>query len=110
MIKDTKEMVVAVVGIIAIVGFATAIVITGKSLQEFSNFVVLIVPAMLAGVYASNKRANDKNNDIHSDVGEIKKRVNGELDAKFTAIHQRLSAMGAPETLPFDEETGNGAH
>lgn len=92
-VRDALGLLVALVVLAA---FAMVIVLKDGDLKEFSDFIILLVPAMLGGMMVSNSRQTRKNDEIHTDVQEVKKRVNGELDAKFRALHERLDLAEVP--------------
>lgn len=109
-------------GIFLFAGMLTAlaamIILFGKSgdIDKYLSFVLAIIPVTIGLLFISKQ-----NNDIRSDVGGIKQKVNGELDRKFDAIHSRLDAISpsttdaspAPSTadtpLPFDTGMGGGS-
>jgi hypothetical protein len=75
---------------------------TGQA-DKFVGFVITIIPLTIGTLYLSNQ-----NNDIRSSVDGIKTKVNGELDAKFAAVHQRLDEIQngtvSADPLPDDSQ------
>lgn len=72
---------------------AVVIIVFGKddnNIQQFLNFIVVVVP-MTVGMLFLGKQAND----VQNDVTAIKEQVNGKLDKKFSAVHDKLDDMSA---------------
>lgn len=88
-------------GLLVLATLAVVVILKGgtDSLKEFSQFVVLLVPLMLGGLFYSNARQNE---EIRSDVSKVHKKVNGDLDAKFKAIHDRLTLAAVPTLDEYD--------
>lgn len=66
------------------------ILLWGKDgdIDKFMGYVTLVLPLTIGVLWTSRQ-----NNEIRENVDGIHKKVNGELDAKFLAIHKRLDAM-----------------